>query len=49
MGITNNLEEIESDFYVFGLREEKWEKFDRGVEYEAFIITRKNKKIIYDL
>lgn len=49
MGITNNLAEIVTDFYVFGLREEKWEKFDRGVEYEAFIITRKNKKIIYDL
>jgi hypothetical protein len=45
MGITNNLIEIEEDFYVFGLRNDDWEKFIEGEDYEAFLITRINKNI----
>ena len=43
MGITNNLAEIESDFVVLGYtKNEEWEKFIVGEDYEAFLIT-KNK------
>ncbi|OQA95612.1 MAG: hypothetical protein BWY22_02106 [Bacteroidetes bacterium ADurb.Bin217] len=45
MGITNNLTEIAKDFYVFGLKDEKWEEFIVGEDYEAFLITRKNKDL----
>lgn len=44
MGITNNLAEISEDFDVYGLKEEKWEPFVVGEDYEAFLVTRKNKK-----
>ena len=41
MGITNNLAEIKKDFHVFGLNSDKWEKFRRDKNYEAFLIKRK--------
>jgi hypothetical protein len=41
MGITNNLMEIQKDFYVYGLKENKWQKFKKNFEYEAFLIKRK--------
>jgi hypothetical protein len=45
MGITNNLEEISRDFYVYGLINDKWERFIVGEDYEAFVVTRKNKNL----
>ncbi|OFX20740.1 MAG: hypothetical protein A2033_03370 [Bacteroidetes bacterium GWA2_31_9] len=45
MGITNNLTDIAEDFYIFGLRDDVWEKFIVGEDYEAFMVTRKNKNI----
>jgi hypothetical protein len=45
MGITNNITEISEDFYVYGLKSDTWEEFIAGEDYEAFLITRKNKKI----
>jgi hypothetical protein len=43
MGITNNLEELKSDFYVYGLRnDETFEPFIVGEDYLGFLITRKN-------
>ena len=44
MGLTNNLTEISEDFFVFGLKDEKWESFIVGEDYEAFLVTRKNRK-----
>jgi len=41
MGITNNLEEIRNDFYVFGFIKKAWEPFEKGREYEAFLIKKK--------
>jgi hypothetical protein len=42
MGISNNLEEIKSDFEVYGLTEKgDWVEFIVGEDYEAFLITRK--------
>lgn len=45
MGITNNIEEIIADFDVYGLTTDTniWEEFIIGEDYEAFLITKKNK------
>lgn len=42
MGVTNNLTEISEDFHIFGYTEkDKWEKFRKGEDYKAFLITAK--------
>ncbi|MDI1354969.1 MAG: hypothetical protein PSX36_08625 [bacterium] len=41
IGITNNLKEIKKDFHVFGLKDDKWQEFRSGTEYQAFLIRRK--------
>ena len=41
IGITNNLEDIQKDFFVFGLRNDLWEEFETGIHYDAFLIKRK--------
>jgi hypothetical protein len=41
MGITNNLLEINNYFRVEGYRYKKWECFQPGRNYEAFLIERK--------
>jgi hypothetical protein len=42
MGITNNLVEIQQDFYVYGMRhDEKFEEFIVGEDYIGFLLTRK--------
>ena len=42
MGITNNLEELKKDFYVFGLRnDEEFEPFIVGEDYLGFLVKRK--------
>jgi hypothetical protein len=43
MGITNNLELIQEDFVVYGLRKKKWQKFRKTVDYEAFLVSRKKR------
>jgi hypothetical protein len=40
MGITNNLLEIQKDFDVYGLKENQWEKFEKGISYDAFLVKR---------
>lgn len=42
IGITNNLEAIEKDFYIYGLKNNKWYRFKKSVDYDAFLIKRKN-------
>jgi hypothetical protein len=44
IGITNNWEEIEKNFQVYGFFDEAWTDFEKGKDYEAFLITLKNKK-----
>ncbi|WP_353196679.1 hypothetical protein [Parapedobacter defluvii] len=46
MGLTNNLTEIAEDFYVYGLTNEQWEEFVSGEDYEAFLVTRKNRNFV---
>lgn len=42
IGITNNIEEIREDFEVFGLvSKDNWQPFQKGVEFEAFLVKRK--------
>ena len=42
MGITNLWEVISADFYVFGLKENEWQKFKPySGNYDAFLIKRK--------
>lgn len=42
MGISNNLEELKKDFYVFGLKpDENFEEFIVGEDYKGFLVKRK--------
>jgi len=42
MGITNNLIEIQEDFYVYGMKsDETFEEFIIGEDYIGFLVTRK--------
>ena len=42
MGISNNLEDIQGDFEVFGLVDKKdWQPFQKHIEFEAFLVKRK--------
>jgi hypothetical protein len=47
MGITNNIEEIKTDFDVYGLTIDSniWEEFIIGEDYEAFLITKKANQL----
>ena len=45
IGISNNLDEITTDFTVLGERNGKWQIFERNVGYDAFLITRKENSI----
>ena len=45
MGITNNLAEIKIDFIVLGYnKEEQWEEFIIGEDYEAFVLAKKQNQ-----
>ena len=41
IGITNNLEAIEKNFYVYGLKDNDWHVFKKGIVYDAFLVRRK--------
>ena len=43
MSIANNLEEIKTDFLIWGEKKGKWHRFEKNVEYDAFLIKRKMK------
>jgi hypothetical protein len=40
MGITTHIEEILVDFMVYGLSDDIWQEFERGEDYEAFLVKR---------
>ena len=43
MGITFNIQEILEDFEVYGLTSaEEWVPFEKGIEFEAFLVKRKS-------
>ena len=41
MAISNNLDLINIDFQVYGLKDYVWEKFTIGIDYEGFLVKRK--------
>jgi hypothetical protein len=41
MGIANNLNDILQNFDVYGFIEDAWCRFDKNVDYNAFLIKRK--------
>ena len=43
MGITKFLSEVKDDFEVLGERFDEWEIFRENVEYEGFLVRRKEK------
>lgn len=43
MAISNNLEMISRDFYVYGFKDHVWEEFTTGIDYDAFIVTRRKQ------
>ena len=46
MGISNNLAELQEDFFVYGMKfDETLEEFIVGEDYLGFLVTRKNKNI----
>jgi len=48
MGITKHLKEVTKDFYVYGLHNDEWEIFDKGIEYDAFLAKRKRVTLHYE-
>jgi hypothetical protein len=41
MGIAYNLVEISIDFEILGFYNKRWEPFQEGSNYEAFLIKKK--------
>ena len=41
MGITNNLEAIEKDFFILGLTDTEWTPFRKNMAYGAFLVYKK--------
>jgi hypothetical protein len=41
IGITKYLEEGETDFSIYGQLNEEWYLFEKGVNYDAFLVKRK--------
>ena len=44
MGITKFLSEVNEDFEVLGELKDDWEIFKKDVEYEGFLVRRKNSE-----
>ena len=44
MGISKFLSEVNDDFEVLGELNDEWETFRRDVEYEGFLVRRKNNE-----
>ena len=42
MGITKYLGEVENDYEIYGEKEDGWEEFKKNIDYEAFLVKRKN-------
>jgi len=42
MGITKFLSDIELDFVIYGLSKDEWEPFEKGTDYDPFLVYTKN-------
>jgi hypothetical protein len=43
MGITKYYDEVKKDFDIYGLKENEWQPFKKGIEYDAFLIELKKQ------
>ncbi len=41
-GITRFIQEVTEDFEIFGEQNAEWEPFVKGVDYDGFLVRRKN-------
>ena len=41
MGINKYYDIVESDFEIFGQAQSEWERFEKGKDYQAFVVQRK--------
>lgn len=41
IGVGKYLDEVENDFWIFGLLNGAWEKFEKEIDYTAFMVRRK--------
>ena len=41
IGITKHLEEAGKDFDIYGLLNKEWIEFEKGIEFDAFLIKRR--------
>jgi hypothetical protein len=41
MGVNKYLDEVEKDFWVFGMLNGEWEKFEKETDYTAFVVRRR--------
>jgi hypothetical protein len=41
IGLNNSLDDIVIDFELFGLKDNKWQKFEKNSDYTAFLLRRK--------
>jgi hypothetical protein len=42
IGISNNLTDILQDFEIHGLKDNSWQRFEKNVDYDAFLIRKKS-------
>lgn len=47
IGIILNIKEIRMNYKIYGLKDESWKSFRKGVNYEAFLVRRKNSNFVY--
>ncbi|MFA6924707.1 MAG: hypothetical protein WC223_10710 [Bacteroidales bacterium] len=45
MGITRYITEVKKDFDVLGFRDKNWHPFRKDVEYESFLVIKKQQNI----
>ena len=43
MGITKYMKEVKQDFEIFGEINKAWESFEKEIDYESFLVKRKNQ------
>jgi hypothetical protein len=41
MGINKYYEIVDEDFKIFGQTKSEWEQYEKGKDYEAFVVQRK--------
>ena len=43
MGITKYMKDVKQDFEIFGEINKAWESFEKEIDYESFLVKRKNQ------